>query len=350
MAHQAPTLNDLVDDAIFLSAEYQSTVQQRWGSSDWRVDTTVPEFVFFGSNKQSFRPHLIGSVAAAGQPWRWGWDRTFLFPASMLATAKGVRTQGKIFGISALNSRDAAASTASDQALRNTLAAKTLSGQYIHVVATAAHGTSLWMLLDSSGVELAEPTTDSITLALGHGIATTTVTDATRALNAYAKRRGVAITWPQPSIAELRASNGTVVVALDDHGHIRSVVTAAPIERVEAQHQGTTPPTGPARAENLGQPSSAAADAAASSVQNVSRSEAPAPQPSTVESPAAAPSQAGASPTRPANPPAAEAARQPRSMPTLSHLAPAQPVIQPGSASASEEARGKGFFGRLFGK
>lgn len=347
MTHQAPTLNDLVDDAIFLSAEYQSTVQQRWGSSDWRVDTAAPEFVFFGSNKQSFRPHLIGSVAADGQPWRWGWDRTFLFPATMLTTAKGVRTQGKIFGITALNSRDAGDSNVYDQALRNTLAAKTLSGHYVHVVATAAHGTSLWMLLDSSGIQLAEPTTDSLTLAIGHGVALTTVTNATRALNSYAKRRGVSIAWPQPSIAELRATNGTVVVALDDHGHIRSVVTAAPTEReLPPQQEASSQRTSVAARHRAVSPQAAQPESVATSESATTQEPAAAPRqspPAPVVAEAQAPAQSPALPT-------AEPTRQPRSVPTLSHLAPAQPITQPGSSSAPDQPRGKGFFGRLFGK
>ncbi len=233
MTNSPTSLNQLVDDAIFLSTEAQSMVHKRWGGLSWSVDMERPSFSFRSTPPSVFRPHLLGTTASDPRSWTWGWSEQGGFPAATVAVADHIRTRGVEFGITELSNVALGLSGGHDLPLRLAIASKSLTGQIAHVDVDAGNGTRVWMLLEGPELTLPQPTVAVIAQTIIDGIGSTSVTDARRALSAYAAQRGISIEWTALNTANLTVADGVVQVRLDTHGRIAEVIPQARKSRSE---------------------------------------------------------------------------------------------------------------------
>ena len=51
------TLQDLIDEALFISTEYQARLAELTGDSDWSVDFSAPSFTLKSDPSVSLSPH-----------------------------------------------------------------------------------------------------------------------------------------------------------------------------------------------------------------------------------------------------------------------------------------------------
>lgn len=55
------TLQDLIDEALFISTEYQARLAELTGDSDWSVDFSAPSFTLKSDPSVSLSPSLLGT-------------------------------------------------------------------------------------------------------------------------------------------------------------------------------------------------------------------------------------------------------------------------------------------------
>ncbi|WGD36389.1 DUF6882 domain-containing protein [Lysinibacter sp. HNR] len=226
MTNTPTSLNDLVDDAIFLSAETQLLVQNRWGGLSWSVDTHTPSFVFEGTPPTVFRPHILGFSTVTPQRWAWGWDSSD-FSEDTISLVKSLREKILSLDIPELSTQDE--SEWDSLPLRITIAIKALTGHAIHVAAKIGdNNTHVWMLLEDPKFALPDPTAATIAQAIREGSTGSYVTDIQRALTAYATQRRLPLRWDTPSplitVATLTISESAAVrVEINEHGRVSRV-------------------------------------------------------------------------------------------------------------------------------
>ena len=90
------TLQDLVNRAVFLSAEMQAAFGRRIADADWEVDFAAdpPTLRFTGEQPLEVRAHMLGSESQQTSTWHWGWDNINDFPAPVVDLSHAVRRHG----------------------------------------------------------------------------------------------------------------------------------------------------------------------------------------------------------------------------------------------------------------
>ena len=315
------TLQDLVNRAVFLSAEMQAVFGRRIAGADWEVDfgAEPPTLRFTGEKPLDVRAHMLGSESQQTSTWHWGWDNINDFPAPVVDLSHAVRKYGAAHELSEFTTEEI--DLADELALRLTLASKTLTGLWAHYPVDAGGGSVVWLLVEHPELTLGEPAIRDLVRSLAQGLTETEVTDHRAALIAYSQQRGFPLAELEGTGLRLLAADGSADVTFDEQNRITNCALHQPLEGEAAEQfagAGTTPATTPAAA--LEEPAPAPAEPVAE----------PTPEPAPEPSPAPEPEPAAPAP----------AAEQPAPEP-----APA-PAPEP---EKKDKPKKMGFFKKLFG-
>lgn len=292
-AQDAPALQDLVDDAAFLSHEHQLHLSDLHGDDAWAADMTTGVFTFtaLDGGTATCRLQFLGTAAPGAGTWMWAWQNVNGFPDGVLTAAESARRTGL---------REAAEPElplAEDLAHRLALAAKAVTGSFTHFSAPVGGGTRAWFLLDDADLALPAPTVPRVVRTLSEGLLSVTVVDHRRAVASYASARGLPSVEDGTGAVVLDVPDGTVTVRFDGRGRIVGISASS------------RRPTAPeAAAAEPAVPDPAATDRAASAptAPGPTVSEPPADDPAVPEPEPAAPEPAAP------EPPPVETAPEPR--------------------------------------
>ncbi|MCT1689975.1 hypothetical protein M3B11_03210 [Brevibacterium sp. p3-SID960] len=324
------TLQDLVNRAVFLSAEMQAAFGRRIAEADWEVDFAAdpPTLRFTGEQPLDVRAHMLGSESQQTATWHWGWDNINDFPAPVVDLSHAVRKYGAAHELTEFTTEEIDLSE--ELALRLTLAAKTITGRWAHYPVDAGGGSVVWLLVEHPELTLGQPAIRDLVRSLAQGLTETEVTDHRAALIAYAEQRGFPLAELEGTDLRILAADGSADVTFDEQNRITNCALHQPLEGEAAEQfagHGSTPASTPAPAAEEPIPAPAPE---------------PAPEPVKPES-APAPAE-----------PVAEPTPEPEPAPEPAAPAPAteEPVPEPAPASTPEKKerpKKKGFFKKLFG-
>ncbi|MGW9419029.1 DUF6882 domain-containing protein [Cellulosimicrobium funkei] len=316
-AQDVPALQDLVDDAAFLSHEHQLHLTDLHGDDAWAADLTTGVFTFTAPDggTATCRLQFLGTAAPGPGTWMWAWQNVNGFPDAVLAAAESTRRTGL---------REAAEPElplADDLAHRLALAAKAVTGSSAHYSAPVGGGTRAWFLLDDADLALPAPSVPRVVRTLSEGLLSVTVVDHRRAVASYASARGLPAVADGTGAVVLDVPDGTVTVRFDERGRIAGISASS----------------GRTAAPEAAAPPAAEAEAPAA------EPEAAASEPTASEPPTADP--AASEPTAPAltvsEPPADEPAA-----PEPAPAAPESAVPEPSPAETTPEPRRRSWFRR----
>lgn len=284
-AQDVPALQDLVDDAAFLSHEHQLHLSDLHGDDAWAADMTTGVFTFTAPDgvTATCRLQFLGTAAPGPGTWMWAWQNVNGFPDGVLTAAESARRTGL---------REAAEPElplADDLAHRLALAAKAVTGSFTHYSAPVGGGTRAWFLLDDADLALPAPSVPRVVRTLSEGLLSVTVVDHRRAVASYASARGLPAVEDRTGAVVLDVPDGTVTVRFDERGRIAGISASSP--RPAAPEAATAEPAAAA-------PAGSAPTAPGLTVSEPSADDpaAPEPAPAEHESAAPAPSPAGTAP------------------------------------------------------
>lgn len=219
------TLQDLIDDSIFISTEYQARLAEISGGAEWTVDFSAPSFTLQSDASVSLTPYLLGTESENRGSWIWSWQELGHFPDRVVSAAIQAREGGAKHSISELTTDELPLD--SGLARKLTLASKALTGIYAHYPVTAGAGVRAWILLDGSQLELEAPTVNRMGQVMAQALQTGTAVNHLRAVDSYAKLRGAHIAWDTEATAVITASDGALRLWFDN-GKISGIEAAEP--------------------------------------------------------------------------------------------------------------------------
>ncbi|WP_237200185.1 DUF6882 domain-containing protein [Rothia nasimurium] len=234
------SLQDLIDDSIFLSTEYQARLAEVSGDSEWTVDFSAPSFTLKSDASVSLTPYLLGTESEKRGSWIWSWKELGYFPDAVVSAAMQAREGGQVHSVAELTTDELPLD--SGLARKLTLASKALTGIYAHYPVTAGAGVRAWILLEGPELELGAPTVNRMGQVMAQALQTGTAVDHLRAVDSYAKLRGAHISWDTEATAVITASDGALRLWFDQ-GKISGIESAEPeadaaeLNRLAAQAQ-----------------------------------------------------------------------------------------------------------------
>ncbi|WP_129656505.1 DUF6882 domain-containing protein [Rothia halotolerans] len=220
------SLQDLIDESIFISTEYQARLAEITGDSDWSVDFSAPSFTLQADPSRSLTPYLLGTESEQRGSWIWAWQELGHFPESVVSAAVQAREAGERLEIPELTTDELL--TSEGLARRLTLAAKAVTGVYAHYPAVAGGGVRAWLLLDGPELELPAPTVQRMGRVMAQALQTGTAEHHQRAVDSYARLRGAHISWDTEACAVVTASDGALRLWFDER-RISGIEPAEPV-------------------------------------------------------------------------------------------------------------------------
>ncbi|MGX5356864.1 DUF6882 domain-containing protein [Kocuria sp. KH4] len=219
------TLQDLIDESIFISTEYQARLAELTQGAEWDVDFSAPAFTLQTDPPVSLTPYLLGTESASRGTWIWSWQELGHFPDTVVSAAVQAREAGRRLGVEELSTDELPA--ADGLARRLTLAAKAVTGVYAHYPAGAGGGVTAWLLLEGPEFELPELTVERMMRVIAEALTTDTAVDHNLAVDSYAKLRGAHIEWDTEATCVVTVADGAQRFWFDDH-QISGVEPAEP--------------------------------------------------------------------------------------------------------------------------
>lgn len=219
------TLQDLIDDSIFISTEYQARLAELSGDAEWTVDFSAPSFTLQSDASVRLTPYLLGTESENRGSWIWSWQELGHFPDRVVSAAIQAREGGAQHSISELTTDELPLD--SGLARKLTLATKALTGIYAHYPLTAGAGVRAWVLLDGPQLVLDAPTVNRMGQVMAQALQTGTAVNHLRAVNSYAKLRGAHIEWDTDATAVITAADGALRLWFDN-GKISGIEPAEP--------------------------------------------------------------------------------------------------------------------------
>lgn len=232
------TLQDLIDDSIFISTEYQARLAEISGGAEWAVDFSAPSFTLQTDASTTLTPYLLGTESEKRGSWIWSWQELGHFPDGVVAAAIQAREGGARESIAELSTDELPLDEGLARKL--TLASKALTGIYAHYPVTAGAGVRAWILLSGPQLELGAPTVQRMGQVMAQALQTGTAVNHLRAVDSYAKLRGAHIAWDTEATAVITASDGALRLWFDN-GKISGIEPAEPqvgaseLERLAAE-------------------------------------------------------------------------------------------------------------------
>lgn len=209
-------MQQLLDDAAFLSLEHQLHLDDALGEHTWDVDLAAGRFAFRaagggagpllagapGGELVVERMHLLGTAAPGPRSWLWSWANPSGFGDDVTDLARWLRDFGGRCGVPELSRSEVPfaelpGSPAEPAHAVGVLldAAKAASRRWTAYNGDAGGGTRAAFLLDHPGFRLPEPSGPRVLRVLLERLSGPALSDHRRAVAAYAGGRGLAQRW-----------------------------------------------------------------------------------------------------------------------------------------------------------
>jgi len=219
------TLQELIDESIFISTEYQAVLAELSQGADWDVDFSAPSFTLQTTPPVTLTPYLLGTESAARGSFVWCWQELGHFNPEVVSAAVQAKQAGERHEVPELSTAEL---TLQDGlARRLTLAAKAATGLYAHYPARAGGNITAWLLLDGPQFELPRLTEQRMMQVIGESLTTDTAVDHNLAVASYAKLRGAHVEWDTDATCVVTVHDGAQRFWFDDH-QITGVEPAEP--------------------------------------------------------------------------------------------------------------------------
>ncbi|TNM67637.1 hypothetical protein FHN55_09345 [Streptomyces sp. NP160] len=239
------TAQELLDDAAFLSLEHQLHLGEVLGEHSWDVDLALGRFAFRaagegagpllasapGGELVAERVHLLGTAAPGPRSWLWSWANPSGFGEDTTDLARWLRDFGDRHGVTELTRPEVpfAELPGSPQEPTGAVgvlldAAKAASRRWTSYNGDAGGGTRAAFLLDHPGFALPAPSAPRVARVLTERLLGPPLSDARRAVAAYAGWRGLQQRWePDHEGVQLSGPQVEVRVSFDELGRIAGV-------------------------------------------------------------------------------------------------------------------------------
>lgn len=219
----APTLQDLVDEAAFVSHEHQLHLADLHGDDAWNADLVAGTLTFTAPDggTTTCRVQFLGTAAPGPGTWMWAWNNVNGFPDAVLDAAERTRATGL------REAEEPEHPLTDDLPYRYTLAAKAVTRSWTHYSAPVGGGTRAWLLVEHDDLVLPAPTVPRVVRTLSEGLLSTTVVDHRRALASYASVRGLETSQDVAGSVTLVVPDGTVTVSFDDAGRLAGIAASS---------------------------------------------------------------------------------------------------------------------------
>lgn len=211
----------LFDRFALSSAERQEHAQEVVGGRPFTAD--------LGRGVVGFEPglevraELVGTEAENPGSWMWSWANPSGFPDQVTAAARHARSYGEQEGIGELTTGEIPLD-GSALGYRLTVVTCGLAGGYAHYPATAAPGTTAYMLLDHPSLALREVQLSRSLSALTAVSASGQVADWRYALVSYAGQRGLEVRSAERWVELVHpGGQGSIRVDLDERGRVANI-------------------------------------------------------------------------------------------------------------------------------
>jgi hypothetical protein len=236
------SIAQLFDTYALVSAEQQEQAQEVVGGRPFSADLTAG-VVGFEPDLQ-MRAELVGTEAEDPGSWMWSWANPSGFPDQVTGAARHARSYGEQHGVRELTTAETPLAGAA-VGYRLTVVTCGLAGGFAYYPATAAPGTTAYLLLDHPSLVLPPVQLARVLSVLSAVAASGQVADWRHALHSYAGQRGLAAR-PDERGVELAhpGGQGSIRVDLDDLGRVTNVAG-------HVQPAGPAGPTGPAPKRGL---------------------------------------------------------------------------------------------------
>ncbi len=198
-----PTFTELQDDAALLSFEHQLRLADVLGIPAWSANLSEKRFELTpadGDPVTCTDMQLLGSAAPGPRSWLWAWANPTGYREDILVAATEARAFGELHGIPELANAevpfDALPGSPDDPAAVASLmteATKAVSGRFTGYQGPVGGGTRAGFLLDHPDFRLPAPDGARVSRVLQQGLAELRFHDQRRAVDSYARRRGLAI-------------------------------------------------------------------------------------------------------------------------------------------------------------
>ena len=225
---QALTLDDVVDDAAFLSFEHQlhlADATERLGEFNWQADLDARKLDFVGQETLATTVHMLGSTAENPGTWLWGWANPSGYSEEVTALGRQAAEFGRQYQIAELAEPEQPLTP--QIGARLTDAVKIVTSHWTSCSFGVGPGSTAYFLIDAPVLALPAPSVPRCTRVFGESLATGMVHDHRRAVASYARLRGLAATSPDDSRTRLQLPDGEVTVSYDDLGRIANMSFAA---------------------------------------------------------------------------------------------------------------------------
>ncbi len=219
------SFQDLIDESIFISTEYQARLAELSGNSEWSVDFSAPSFTLQSDSSVSLTPYLLGTESKNRGSWIWSWQELGHFPDSVVSAAIQAREAGAQAGVPELTSDELILSEG--LARRLTLASKAMTGIYAHYPVAAGAGVRAWILVEGEALELEAPTVNRMGRVMAESLKNNIIVNQQRAVESYARLRGAHISWDTDATAVITATDGALRLWFDQ-GKISGIEAAQP--------------------------------------------------------------------------------------------------------------------------
>lgn len=219
------SLQELIDDSIFMSTEHQARLAELSRGVEWDVDFSVPSFTLQSDPPVVLTPHLLGTDSADRGTWVWSWQELGHFPSEVVAAAVQTRESAARGDVGELITDELP--TQDGLARQVTLASKALTGVWAHYPARVGKNVTAWLLLEGPELDLEPVSLETMMRVIAEALQTGTAVDHNRALDSYAKLRGAHIEWDTDAMCVITTRDGAQRFWLEEH-QISGVEPAEP--------------------------------------------------------------------------------------------------------------------------
>jgi hypothetical protein len=215
------TIAQLYDTYALGSAEQQEHAQEVVGGRPFSADLSRGVVGF--EPGLEMRAELIGSEATDPASWMWSWANPSGFPDPVTGAARHARSYGEANGIGELTASEIPLDGA-PVGFRLTVVTCGLAGGYAYYPATAAPGTTAYLLLDHPSLALPPVQLARVLTVLTAVTASGQVNDWRYALHTYAGQRGLEARADERGVELVHpGGQGSIRVDLDQLGRVANI-------------------------------------------------------------------------------------------------------------------------------
>lgn len=208
------TLQQLIDDSVFISTEHQARLAELSQGVEWDVDFSAASFTLQSDPPVTLRPHLLGTDSTSRGSWIWAWQELGHFPPEVVAASVQARQAGSRSDVEELIADEIPREDG--LARRLTLAAKSVTGIWAHYPAGVGGQVTAWLLLEGPELELPALDVETMMRVIAEALQTGTAEDHCRAVDSYIRLRGAHIDWDGETTCVITTRSGAQRLWFED--------------------------------------------------------------------------------------------------------------------------------------